>query len=214
MRTAALLIFVAACADGASGDVDYDHVAQLLGTSIATPEAGGETGALADAAIIARGGLPVGFENEHGIVVGLHDGTRYVYMVVCEDTAGASTPCSPVAARAFAIAEWSSPQQKRTGIWTLEHLQGAVASVTGGSSFTHTDEGLDMADDRNEAFLLDLGSYEPRSGTIATDLAIDDTKLSGTIQMTTSRIAMLTLPGHVYQIDLDTGEVVPGQILR
>lgn len=216
MRTSALLIFVAACADGASSTVDYDRVAQMLGTSIATPGAGGETGALADSAIIARGGVPEGFKNESGIVVGLHDGIRYTYMVFCQDMAGAATTCSPVTGKAFAIAEWSSPTQQRVGLWTLEHLQGDVASVTGRSSLTHTSDDLDVNDDRNEAFLLDLGSYQPRHGDIATELAItsDDTVIHGSIQFNKSRLALISLPGHVYQVDLSTGDVVPVSILR
>lgn len=217
MRTSALLIFVAACADGAPGTVNYDQVAQMLGTSVATPGAGGETGALADSAIIARGGVPEGFKNESGIVVGLHDGIRYTYMVFCQDMAGAATTCSPVTGKAFAIAEWSSPTQQRAGLWTLEHLQGDVASVTGASSLTHTSDDLDINDDRNEAFLLDLGSYQPRHGVIATELAIttaDDTVIHGSIEFNKSRLALISLPGHVYQVDLSTGDVVPVSILR
>jgi len=217
MRTVALLISLSACADGASTAVDYDRVAQMLGASVATPDAGGETGALADAAILARGGLPGGFDADDGVVTGMHDGIRYTYLVFCKDMAGASTTCSPATGKAFAIAEWSSPTQRRAGLWTLEHLQGPVASVTGRSALTHTSDGMSVNDEREEAFLLDLGTYEPHHGQIATELAItsgDDAEFPGSISFNDSRLATISLPGHMYQVDLDTGAVVPGPILR
>ncbi len=219
MRTQAiaLLLALGGCADSASSTVDYDHLASILGASVATPDAGGETGALADSAILARGGLPFGFETDGAVVTGLHDGIRYTYLVFCQDMAGAAMTCSPVTGKAFAVAEWSSPTQKRAGIWTLEHLQGTTASVTGRSALTHTSEGMNVNDDRDEAFLLDLVSYQPQHGKIATDLAVtssDDTLINGAIEFDSSRTAMISLPGHVYQVDLDTGAVVPTQILR
>jgi len=219
MRTQALALLLAAagCTDSASSTVDYDHLASILGASVATPDAGGETGALADSAILARGGLPVGFTDADGVVTGMHDGIRYTYMVFCQDMAGAATTCSPVTGKAFAIAEWSSPTQKRAGLWTLEHLQGSTASVTGRSALTHTSDGMNVNDDRNEAFLLDLGTYQPKHGEIATELAItssDGTLINGAIQFNSTRLALISLPGHVYQVDLDTGDVVPVSILR
>lgn len=219
MRTQALALLLAAagCADSASSDVDYDHLAAMLGTSVATPGAGGETGALADTAIIARGGLPAGFVEEGGVITGMHDGITYTYLVFCRDLAGAAMTCTAATGTAFAIAEWSSPTQKRAGLWTLEHLQGATASVTGRSALTHTTDSMNVNDDRNEAFLLDLTTYQPQHGDIATELAItsaDDTVINGAIQFNATRLALISLPNHVYQVDLDTGDVVPVSILR
>jgi hypothetical protein len=216
MRTQAvtLLLALGGCAESASATVDYDHLASMLGTSIATPDAGGETGALMDAAILARGGLPVGFLDEDSVITGMHDGIQYTYVVSCRDLAGASMTCSPATGTAVALVEWSSPTQKRAGMWTLAHLQGATASVTGRSGLTHTSDAMDVYENRDEAFLLDLGTYEPRHGQIALQLDIDDAMIDGAIGFNGSRRAVLSLPGHVFNIDLDTGEIVPGQILR
>jgi hypothetical protein len=213
MRTSALLIVLAACSGGTS-DVDYDHLATVIGESVATPGAGGETGALADTAIIARGGLPDGFSEAGGVVTGSHDGIVYTYLVYCQDLGGQPMACSEATGKAFAVADWTSPTEQRGGLWVLEHLQGSVASVSGRSALTHTSDGVDVNDDRNEAFLLDLDTYQPRRGDIATDLAIDDTKIHGAVQFDASRLATITLPERTYQIDLETGDVVPLSILR
>jgi hypothetical protein len=219
MRNSALLWLVVglgACA-GDDDRVDYTRLAQTLGTSIATPGAGGETGALADTALIARGGVPDGFVNTDGIVTGAHDGVPYTYLVFCQDLAGAQMACSPATGKAFAVTEWASPTQKRTGMWTLLHLQGDVASVTGHSSLTHTSDGFDVTDDRSEAFLLDHDTNQPVRGDIVTDLAITsdgNTQLTGTIRFDATRLAKLSLPNNVFQIDLDTGDVAPIMILR
>lgn len=207
MRTLALLL-LAACADASPGQVDYARLAGLVGESIATPDAGGEVGALADAVTLARGGLPDGFSRAGDIVTGDHDGVRYTYVVTCEDAHGARTPCSPVAFRAVALAVWPG----RSGTWTLEHLQGATASATGASELDHEDYAT--LDQRQEAFLLDLDSLRPAHGTVALDLVADDIPVTGAVYLDGSDQALITLDGNTFVVDLATGEVTPGGILR
>jgi hypothetical protein len=193
--------------------VDYARLAGLVAESLATPDAGGETGALADATLIARGGLPAGFDADNGVVTGYHDAIRYTYLVFCQDAQGAHVACSRSTFRAFAIAEWDG----RTGMWTLEHLQGDTASITGASDITHLSYAL--TDERHEAFLLDLASYRPTHGRIALDLSVlvtgeDTVGVTGTVDLDGSNQAVLLLDGNGFSVDLTTGAVKPVVILR
>jgi hypothetical protein len=208
MRTAALLLVLGACAGDSSDRVDYPRLAALVGETLATPGAGGETGALADAAIIARGGLPAGFDGDDGVVTGHHDGVRYTYLVFCEDARGAHAPCSPVTFRAFAIAGW----QGRIGMWTLEHLQGARASVTGASDITHL--AYAQTNERREAFLLDLASYRPERGMVALTIGVEDTEVTGSVELDGSTEGSIILDGNAFTVDLTTGAVRPVVLQR
>ena len=211
MRTTAILGFAlaAGCAGSASSSVDYDRLAPIIGSSVATADGGGETGALADAMMIARGGIPVGFDANGGFVAGLHDGTRYAYAVFCQDSAGAAMTCSPVTARAYAFVTWDTAAMHRTGMWELEHLQGAFATATGASDLAHAASGYQIRDLRQETFTVDLATYDPARMQIAAGLRVDETDVTCTITLDHGRIALLDLDGVGYSLDLDTGTTGP-----
>ncbi|HSN30148.1 MAG TPA: hypothetical protein VLT45_27865 [Kofleriaceae bacterium] len=215
MRTTA--IFVIALAAGCAGDapstVDYARLAPIIGRSIATPDAGGEVGALADALMIARGGLPVGFETSGAIITGTHDGARYTYAVFCEDAAGASITCSPQTFRAYAFVQWDSPALHRSGMWQLEHLQSATATATGTSALDHEADGFTITDVRHESIDVDLGTYVPTNGSIEANLRIttdgDPVNVVGSITFPGRRMAIVLLGDSAYTIDLTSGATAP-----
>ena len=211
MRTTAIsmLVLVGGCAGAASSSVDYDRLAPIIGGSVATADSGGEVGALADAVMIARGGLPVGFDANGGFAAGLHDGVRYAYLVFCQDAAGAATTCSPHTFRAYAFVAWDSVAMHRSGMWELEHLQGATATATGASDLAHNADGLRIADLRQETFTVDLATYDPTRLRIAADLRVDETDVTCTVALDHGRIAQIVLDGVGYSLDLDTGITGP-----
>lgn len=211
MRTTAIsmLALVGGCAGAASSSVDYDRLAPIIGGSVATPDSGGEVGALADAVIIARGGQPVGFDVNGGFAAGLHDGVRYVYAVFCQNAAGAATICSPQTFRAYAFVAWDSVEMHRSGMWQLEHLQGATATATGASDLAYTVDGLRVSDLRQETFTVDLATYDPMRMRIAADLRVDETDVTCSVALDHGRIALLVLDGVGYSLDLDTGTTGP-----
>ncbi len=215
MRTTAIfaVALAAGCAGSASSSVDYDRLAPVIGRSIATPDAGGEVGALADALMIARGGLPVGFDPGDGFVTGAHDGIRYTYAVFCQDASGATMTCSPATYRAYAFAQWDSPALHRTGMWQLEHLQGAMATATGASSLSHDSDGFTITDLRHETLGVDLGSYAPVEGTIEASLRVttdgEPVTVHASITFTGARMALVIIDGNTYWLDPTTGTTTP-----
>lgn len=195
MRTVAVVVLVGACAQNTVNDVDYTRIAERVGGTIATPDAGGETGALADALAIACGRLPRGFveraiSGDDGEVIGYHDGLRYTYLVRCEDARAARMACSPQTFRAVALVEW----QGRVAAWTLEHLQGPVASATGDGALGH------------EAFLLDKAVPWPRHGRVA--LALDG--VTGAVAFDGSPTARISLDDQAFALDLASGSITLG----
>lgn len=211
MRTTAIfaVTLAAGCAGSASSTVEYDRLAPIIGRSVATPGAGGEVGALADALMIARGGLPVGFDPGDGIVTGAHDGLRYTYAVFCEDASGATMTCSPATHRAYAFAQWDSPALHRAGMWQLERLQGAEATATGTSTLDHDTDGFTITDVRRETLGVDLGSYAPAQGSIEADLRVttdgEPVMVRASVTFTSTRTALLVLDGNTYWLDPATG---------
>lgn len=215
MRTTAIfaVALAAGCAGSASSSVDYDRLAPIIGRSVATPDAGGEVGALADALMIARGGLPVGFDPGGGVVTGVHDGVRYTYGVFCQDASGATMTCSPATYRAYAFAQWDSPSLHRDGMWQLEHLQGATATAKGASSLSHDADGFTITDVRQETLGVDLGRYAPVEGTIEADLRVttdgEPVAVRASITFTGGRMALVVLDGNTYWLDPATGTTTP-----
>jgi hypothetical protein len=66
---------VVGCADHAMWRSEYDDVARITAAQLATPDRGGEVGALADCVTIAQGALPKGFNYDtSGLVTGTHAG--------------------------------------------------------------------------------------------------------------------------------------------
>jgi hypothetical protein len=187
MRTAAVLVLVTACAQNTGDDVDYTRIAEEVGGTIATPDAGGEAGALADAMSIARGEVPHGFTTTNRTVIGYHDGLRYEYAAICDDASGARMACSPVSFHAAVSVVW----QGRSATWTFEHLQGDLASAVGAGALG------------NEAFLLDHESARPRHGHIA--LSRED--IHGTVEFDGSRKARINLDDQMFAVDLATGAI-------
>ncbi len=215
MRTTAILVIAlaAGCAGDAPSSVEYDRLAPIIGRSIATPDAGGEVGALSDTLIIARGGLPVGFEISGPIVAGMHDGIRYTYAVLCRDAGGATVTCGPQTSRAYAFAEWDSPAVHRTGMWQLDDLQGATATAAGTSALDHEADGFAVTDIRRETIDVDLGTYLPTNGTIEANLRIttdgDPVTMVGSITFPGRRLATILLGETAYSLDLTTGTTEP-----
>ena len=232
----------AGCASHEVTSVEYDEIAQIAAASIATPDGGGDAGAFADAAMLARGDMPEGFaiDARTGMATGYHDGLGYVYMVFCKDAAGAPLDrCGPAAATATVIGAWHGTLAmgelggtvQRDGTWTMTGLAHRPAKISGGSHLvfdvdltTGVHYHAELAE--SLAALLDMDAASPMGGTVTTQIVADRSPVRAVMQNSSftvdaeatflsGRQAFLVLDQvHGYRIDLVTGAVTPAPLLR
>lgn len=145
----AACVLVTGCASQEVTSAEYDEIAQITGITIATPGGGGDVGAAADSARLARGAMPAGFsiDAQTGMAVGMHGQVPYMYMVFCSDAQGAHMDhCGPGAVTSTIIAAWQgnivqngfAGSIERQGTWTMTMagmMGGEAATIAGESTF-------------------------------------------------------------------------------
>lgn len=172
---AVLALLVAGCADHAMVRSEYDDVAHIAGAHLATPDRGGEVGALADAITIAQGGLPKGFTfDANGLVRGEHAGVSYRYFLTPED-----------ATSAIVVASWSGRLEmpgfttslRRQVSWHLHDVTSAMGSASGTSSLmdqraVFPDRTYAVTDAQDMLLFVDMASHDMMAGGLRATLAV------------------------------------------
>jgi len=207
-RIVSCVAFAAACGSDA---IDPDEVAQLVGTTIATPDGGGTVGAVADSLALAFGVMPAGFTDEPGLTSGMHGSIEHRYiMMVCRDRELRVLPtCTTETDSAVLASAWTGEHVQRSGMWSITNLQFWRPAIDGTSELALSGNGYEITATETENLLaprhmiggtlhLDLEvTHGVDHATMAADVYFDDTM----------RSAALLLDGHEYRVDLATGGV-------
>ena len=247
MRTTTLgavsaCLVAAGCSSNDIGKSEYDEIAQLVASSVTTPDGGGIAGGAADAARLARGEMPPGFamDPQTGMATGSHHGISCVYMVFCLDAHGMHMDrCGPDAETATVVAGWQGTLAldmfagaiSRQATWTLTGMASGHAVLTGQSQlvydvtftpgFVH-----DHATATEDAALdIDAATGAIAGGTLGSQLSarrtvdashgqqIWDHDIGAEVTFGGAGTATLVLDGtRTYTIDLETGAVSGGGI--
>lgn len=242
MRTTTLgavsaCLVAAGCASNDIGSTEYDEIAQLVASSVATPDGGGIAGGAADAARLARGEMPPGFamDPQTGMATGSHHGISCVYMVFCTDAQGTHMDrCGPAAATATVVGAWQGTLAldtfagviDRQATWTLTDMASGRATLAGQSQlvydvtfapgFVHAH----AAATEDAALAVDLATGAVTSGTLSSQLRVHrtvdashgqqiwDHDIGAEVTFAGAGTATLVLDGtRTYTIDLATGAV-------
>ena len=229
-RLLAILSLLGACADRAFTRDDYDDVARIVGAHLATPDRGGELGALADTVAISRGVMPKGFTYDtSGLITGHHGGLEYRYFVTCSDAADRPTMCGTASASALAVASWSgtlvmpdlTTTLRRQTTWHLADLASSMGSAAGNSSLMDQRAELDgrsyaITDDQDMLLFVDMASHDMMAGSLRANLAVTidpgepweaRRDLTAEVTFAATHTATLVLDDEVYDVDLGTGAV-------
>jgi len=199
-----LVLTIAACANNADPAIPYDEVAQTLASDVATP-AGGDVTALADAVVIAHGGMPAGFTTTSlGIVSGTHDdGICYMYKVICygSDEKLLAT-CGETTTRAIAITVWAAPGMRHEGLWTLRGIDTHQSWATGTTWSLYES----VLANKEATVLLDLDRLVVIGGTMTANIEIDDVRLTADIVFERIDRARIQIDDRGYWLDPTTGD--------
>jgi len=225
-----ILSLLGACADRAVTRDEYDDVARIVGAHLATPDRGGEVGALADAVTIARGAMPKGFTYDMtGLVTGHHGGLEYRYFVMCSDAADRPTMCGPASASALVVASTSgtlampdlTTTLRRQTTWHLADLASAMGSAAGTSSLMEQRAELDghsyaVTDDQEMLLFVDMASHDMMAGGLRANLSVvidpgdaweARPEIVAEVAFAPARTATLLLDGLHYEVDLTSGGI-------
>ena len=240
MRTTTLgavsaCLVAAGCTSNEIASSEYDEIAQLVASSVATPDGGGIAGGAADAARLARGEMPAGFamDPQTGMATGSHHGISCVYMVFCVDAQGMHMDrCGPAAETATIVAAWQGTLAldtfagviSRQATWTLTGMGSGRATLAGQSQLvydvTFTPGTVhDRATATEDAALaVDPETGVIAGGTLASQIrahrTVDashgqqlwDHELGAEVTFSGTGTATLVLDGtRTYTIDLATG---------
>jgi hypothetical protein len=224
-------MLVVGCADHAMWRSEYDDVARIAGAQLATPERGGEVGALADSVTIARGDLPKGFNYDtSGLITGFHAGVAYRYYVMCTEGTDRAAMCGPEATHALAIATWEgtlvlpsfTTTIRRQATWRLANLGGAMGTASGSSTLLEAqavvgDRSYAVTDQQDMLLFVDMASHDMMAGSMRTELVVttdpDDDwghehDVTADVTFTGPGSALLVLDDDFsYAVDLATGAV-------
>ena len=228
----------AACADSAVTNREYADLARMVGAGLATPDGGGEVGALTDATTLARGGLPAGFTQIASVVQGSHLGMTYRYIAICMAASGVVLDrCGPSTDHAVVLASWSGMLQlpelggrmRRDGIWHLTAVGSPMAMVTGTSWLSRQDGSFvdqptvtyRLTDSKDAMMFVDMASGEMVGGGMKIDLVVDRSEVAdhGTqhwsydvavdASFAPDQTVALTLDAsHDFVVDLATGMLI------
>jgi len=182
---------LAACgAEPAVEPAEYDDVAQTLASSLTSDTGGGLRGALDDVLMLAYGEVPAGFGvDRFGWASGRHGDGTYKYRLTCADVTGRTLPaCDATTDRATVISAWYGVTHavaydhrfNRAALWQVEHLQSALATITGVSGLAaHATFGVIgkpasyvLTTTFDERYLLDTVPREVRGAELTGDLAV------------------------------------------
>jgi hypothetical protein len=196
MRSLATLTFMG-CANVASSPIPYDETARTIGA-----DTSGDHHALADAAILAHGGMPPRFtRDELGLVSGTHDDLRYLYKVVCYDASDRGMDCGESTAWATAITVWTGQDARHEGIWTLYDIDSHVSWATG---TTWSVYGGIIAD-KQAAVLYDLDRLTIAGGSMTAAIEVGDTSLRASIVFERPDRARIEIDDLAWWLDPTTG---------
>jgi hypothetical protein len=222
-RYLAMALVVAGCAENASPGSRYESLAQIVGASIATPDGGGDLGAISDSVAIARGHVPAGFVLDRvGVAHGTHFGVPYRYWIGCSDPMFAGLPCD----NAIAVAEWGGTLTMggftgdfaRRGTWRMSNVFSDSPMVSG--TLTLREQTADMVD--GPIYTLEGGGdllmfvfadgYDMMAGGVEATYAVTGPDgafdLAVSVSLAGPRVASFVLDDtYTYDVDLATGEI-------
>lgn len=235
--SAAVAALAGACTNNDKDDSitndEYDQVAQSVGSSTATGNGGGDVGAMSDTAVIATGGLPLGFTvSGSGSVTGVHAGLDYSYSLTCKDAQGTTLPvCTALTDRADATLSWDgslalpniSAMVQRDGHWSVSGLQSDTATFDGEGSFSydamianigwHFDYAASY-----DGIVVNTASHVAADGSLSYDITASKDvngnttrsfSLHADVDIHADGTATIDLDGeHHYTLNLSTGVVV------
>ncbi len=237
MKGLGLLALVAACGSDELTARQYDDVAAVVGASVATPDRGGDLGAITDSLSIARGDLPKNFVlASDGSVVGTRGGIEYTYRVMCLspwESYPAFAACDPPASSAVVQARWTGQlamgafdgTMTREGVWRLDYLSSPMGIAKGGTQLIaqqatfSTDRAFDhrtywITDDQELQMFAEMSSQTMMAGNVTSNVNVTtddgDYYVTSYLEITSFPTAKLTLDEYEYTVDLDTGEVTRG----
>jgi hypothetical protein len=210
----------------------------MVGAGLATPDGGGEMGALTDATTIVRGGMPVGFTRDDIVIRGDHFGVTYRYIATCMEASGAVLDrCGSSTDHAVVLASWDGMLQMsglggeihRDGMWNLTGVRSPMAIATGTSWLLRNDGHFAadpwvtyrVTDSQDLMMFVDMASGGMMGGGMKIALDVDRTADADhgpqhwshevAVDATfADHTLVLTLDGtHGYVVDLATGTVTP-----
>lgn len=218
------MILVGCSGDGLSSH-EYDDVAAIAASSIASPQRGGTLGAIEDSLSIARGELPKGFVVEpDGIVRGTRGAITYRYQVLCQQPWFAA--CDPPAGSAVVRAWWDGELAMsafagpvhREAIWRINGLTTEMALVTGTATGMEQQaafpdgDAYHVIDTQDQMMFADMPGRDMRGGAVTAALTVETAdgqfEIAAEMSLDGSEAATLVLDGtHEYVVDLATGDV-------
>jgi hypothetical protein len=192
----------AGCAVGAVEESPYDEVARIVGGALIGSNGGGELGAVADSAMLARDRTPPGFVRlPTGVIEGNHGDAVHRYFLVCTDANGfATATCGPTTEQALVFAYWYEPGLRRGGHWTIEHPAQDARMVAGNTWLEYRDGAYALDDSRELMLLIETDYGWHTAGAMRSNLILDEGNGEGTrfihgdLELT-KHIATLTLDG-------------------
>ena len=232
----AACVLAAGCANHEVTTAEYDEVARIVGATVALPDGGGVAGSVGDAARLARGELPAGFQIDasSGMATGSHFGLGYTYMVFCADANGTQlAPCGSETATATVLGSWKGAfaldgfagSVRRQGTWKLTVLPDGSATIAGPSDLV-MDATFGSGDvfhatwTEQAALELDMMRAAVAGGTLSASVIADRTleashgtqrwsyDITADVTFVSARTATLVLDGtRSYRIDLATGAI-------
>jgi hypothetical protein len=221
MKRLALVVLVGCGGDGLSQH-EYDDVAAIAASSIASPQRGGTLGGIEDALTIARGDLPKGFVlGSDGIVFGTRGELLYRYQVMCLQPmlAACDPPARSVIMRGWwdgtlSMSSFTGPVHRET-VWMIDGLDTEMAVVTGSSTLTSQratfpdGDTYAVSDVQDQLMFADMAGRFMRGGAVTATLTVDDTFVVDVeLGLDDGGTATLRLDGtHEYLVDLATGDV-------
>jgi len=235
--SAAVAALLGACTNNDKDDSittdEYDQVAQSVGSSTATGNGGGDVGAMSDTAVIATGGLPLGFTvSGSGSITGVHAGLDYSYSLTCKDANGTTLAvCTALTDSAQASLSWNgslalpniSATVQRDGNWSVTGLQSDTATFNGDGSFSYDAMIANVGwhfdyDASYDGVVVNNASHVAADGSLSYDItASKDVNgnttrsfaLHADVDIHADGTATVDLDGvHHYTLNLSTGVVV------
>lgn len=217
---------LAACTTSVVTSSEYDDLAAIVGSGVATPERAGDLGVVQDSLMLARGSLPKGFViDKTGMVFGTRGDIFYRYRVDCLQPWQLAA-CDPPAQSAVVRASWSGDLAmaafegaiERSAVLRLDYLATPMASVTGTTELAAQRATFDTGrtyrvSSASELMLFaDMPSQAMMGGAAETALEVDVSgdryTVAAELQVTGGPVATLVLDDeHTYLLDLATGAV-------
>jgi len=148
----------------AASSVEYDDVAQNVGTSAAAPN-GGDMNAMMDVVLIGSGDLPLGMVlAANGHVAGDWGGISYDFEITCRDGQGTIlSTCNTRTQIADVKVDWGgtlslpsfTTSMDRHGDWSMMNLQEPSVKLAGNGSFSYDSQITNPQTQKSAAYHFD-----------------------------------------------------------